>query len=89
MINHLVTDLNKHLNDLENLYSTVSKKKKTSCDFNSINVSCFFSSLKVSNSSDKHDLLLKQHIKQILNDLFARITNYHQQQDLTSTVVND
>ena len=86
MINHLVTDLNKHLNDLENLYSTVSKEYLTMLILLMFR---FFSSLKVSKSSDKHDLLLKQHIQQILNDLFTRITNYHQQQDLTSTVVND
>ena len=49
----------------------------------------FFSSLKVSQSSDKRDLMLKQYIEQIFTDLHTRITNYHQQQNLTATVVND
>jgi ElaB/YqjD/DUF883 family membrane-anchored ribosome-binding protein len=43
----------------------------------------------VSQSSDKRDLMLKQYIEQIFTDLHTRITNYHQQQDLTATVVND
>jgi hypothetical protein len=45
--------------------------------------------LKVSQSSDKRDLMLKQYIEQIFTDLHTRITNYHQQQNLTATVVND
>ncbi|CAF1482975.1 unnamed protein product [Adineta ricciae] len=64
-ISHLVDDLHKRLNELENFYSTVSQ------------------------SSDKRDLMLKQTIEQIFTDLHTRISNDHQQQNLTSNAVND
>ncbi len=44
---------------------------------------------KVSQSSDKRDLMLKQYIEQIFTELHSRIINNHQQQNLTKTVVND
>ncbi|CAF3325604.1 unnamed protein product [Rotaria socialis] len=65
IINHLVSDLHKHLNELENFYSTVSQ------------------------SSDKHDLNIKQYIEQIYTDLHIRVTNNHQQQNQTAHVVNN
>ncbi|UJR30309.1 hypothetical protein I4U23_017846 [Adineta vaga] len=65
VINHLVDDLHKRLNELESFYSTVSQ------------------------SSDKRDLMLKQAIEQIFTDLHTRISNDHQQQNLTSNAVND
>ncbi|CAF3449637.1 unnamed protein product [Rotaria sp. Silwood1] len=43
----------------------------------------------VSQSSDKHDLNLKQYIEQIFSDLHTRITNNHQQQNQPTTVVNN
>ncbi|CAF0943275.1 unnamed protein product [Rotaria sordida] len=64
IINHLVNDLHKHLNELENVYTTVAQ------------------------SSEKHDLYLKQYIEQIFTDLHTRITNNHQQQNQPTTVVN-
>jgi hypothetical protein len=82
IINHLLDDLHKRLHELENLYSTVK-----SILFKLFNFS--FLIPKVSQSSDKRDLILKQYIEQIFTDLHTRITNYRQQQDLTATVVND
>ncbi|CAF4060644.1 unnamed protein product [Rotaria magnacalcarata] len=65
IVNHLVNDLHKHLNELENFYETVSQ------------------------SSDKHDLNIKQYIEQIYTDLHIRITHNHQQQNQTANVVNN
>jgi hypothetical protein len=81
-INHLVHDLHKRLNELENLYSTVNFLL-----FKFFKFSSFLQ--KVSQSSDKRDLMLKQYIQQIFTDLNSRIINNHQQQNLTATVVND
>ncbi|CAF4075090.1 unnamed protein product [Rotaria sp. Silwood2] len=65
IINHLANDLHKHLNELENFYTTVSQ------------------------SSDKHDLNIKQYIEQIFTDLHIRITNNYQQKNQSTTVVNN
>ena len=82
-ISHLVDDLHKRLNELENFYSTVNIY--TICS----RLSLIFVFEKVSQSSDKRDLMLKQTIEQIFTDLHTRISNDHQQQSLTSNAVND
>lgn len=75
VINHLVDDLHKRLNDLENLYASVNKFYYL---FYYILFSCFF--FKVIQSSDTRDMMLKQYIEQIYTDLHVRITNDQQQQ---------